>query len=153
MGIRRRMSRLCRFEVRNANEKTLLLLGLINDALGRRTTRFGQAGGGRATGIQPSPRGPVYPRVFRGRGRHRYCSAQPSPIRPEPSRNGPRPYQVGSLIRTAGTNPSQTRQALQSPSALLFLVLRGLEGVQERVHLGRHHRVRPVAIKALEGPR
>jgi hypothetical protein len=44
------MSRLCRFEVRNSNEKSLLLLGLYADKYAQRIPGFGQAGG--AKGIR-----------------------------------------------------------------------------------------------------
>jgi hypothetical protein len=44
-AIRRRMSRLCRFEVRSSNEKSLLPLGLIANKFGQRIHGFSQAGG------------------------------------------------------------------------------------------------------------
>jgi hypothetical protein len=55
---RRIISRLCRSGVRSSNEKSPLLLGLIANKFTRRAHGFGQAGGGRGTGIQPSPRSP-----------------------------------------------------------------------------------------------
>jgi hypothetical protein len=48
------MRRLCRLEVRSSNEKSLLLLGSIADKFEQRIHGFGQAGGGRGTGIEPS---------------------------------------------------------------------------------------------------
>jgi hypothetical protein len=50
------MSGLCRLGVRSSNEKSLRLLGLIAHKFTRRIRTFGQAGGGRGTGIEPSPR-------------------------------------------------------------------------------------------------
>jgi hypothetical protein len=55
-AFRRRMSRPCRLEVRSSNEKSLLPLGPIANKFAQRINGFGQAGGGRETGIQPSPR-------------------------------------------------------------------------------------------------
>jgi hypothetical protein len=44
-AFRRRMSRLCRLEVRSSNEKSLLLLGLIANKFAQRIQGCGQAGG------------------------------------------------------------------------------------------------------------
>jgi hypothetical protein len=46
-AFRRKMSRLCRLEVRSSNQKSLLLLGLFANKLARRIHGFGQAGGGK----------------------------------------------------------------------------------------------------------
>jgi hypothetical protein len=54
------MSGLCRLGVRSSNEKSLWLLGLFAHKFTRRIHTFGQAGGGRGTGIEPSPRAPEY---------------------------------------------------------------------------------------------
>ena len=53
------MSQLFRSGVRSSNEKTLLLLGLTANKFTRRIHGFGQAGGGRGTGVEPSPRKPA----------------------------------------------------------------------------------------------
>jgi hypothetical protein len=50
---------LCRYVVRSPNEKSLLPIGLIASKFGQRMHAFSQAGGGRGTGIEPSPRHPV----------------------------------------------------------------------------------------------
>jgi hypothetical protein len=55
-AIRRRMGGPFRSEVRSSNQKSLLILGLITNILAQRIDGFGEAGGGRGTGIQPSPR-------------------------------------------------------------------------------------------------
>ena len=64
-AIRRRISRLCRFEVRSSNEKSLLLLGLIANKFGQRIHGFSQAGGARAIRTRgtdfPSPAGALSP--------------------------------------------------------------------------------------------
>jgi hypothetical protein len=52
------MSARCREGVQSSNEKLLLLLGLNAHKLMRRICGFGQGGGGRGTGIEPSPRSP-----------------------------------------------------------------------------------------------
>jgi hypothetical protein len=57
------MSAPCREGVRSSNEKSLPLLGLIAHKLTRRICGFGQAGGGRGTGIEPSPRRPTWRKV------------------------------------------------------------------------------------------
>jgi hypothetical protein len=62
-AFRRIMSAPCRLEVRSSNEKSLLLLGLIANKFARRIHGFGQAGGGRGTGFEPSPRGPAWRKV------------------------------------------------------------------------------------------
>jgi hypothetical protein len=54
-AFRRIMSAPCRAGVRSSNEKSLPLLGLISPKLTRRVRGFGQDGGGRGTGIEPSP--------------------------------------------------------------------------------------------------
>jgi len=54
-AFRRIIGRLRRSGVQTSNEKPLLLWGLIANKFARRIHGFGQAGGGRATGIQPSP--------------------------------------------------------------------------------------------------
>jgi hypothetical protein len=58
-AFRRIMSAPCREGVQSSNEKSLQLLGLIAHKLSRRICGFGQGGGGRGTGIEPSPRHPV----------------------------------------------------------------------------------------------
>jgi hypothetical protein len=57
-AFRRIMSGLCRLGVRSSNEKSLRLLGLIANKFTRRIRGFDQGGGGRGTGIEPSPRSP-----------------------------------------------------------------------------------------------
>ncbi len=63
-AIRRIMRRLCRSGVRSSDEKSLLLEGLIANKFTRRINGFGQAGGGRGTGIEPSPRTPTWRKVI-----------------------------------------------------------------------------------------
>jgi hypothetical protein len=63
-AFRRIISRPCRSAVRSSDEKSLLLLGLIANKFERRTHGLGQAGGGRGTGIEPSPRRPEYSSEF-----------------------------------------------------------------------------------------
>jgi hypothetical protein len=53
---RRTIGRLCRSEIRSSNEKSVLLPGLFAREFTRRIRRLGQAGGGRGTGFEPSPR-------------------------------------------------------------------------------------------------
>jgi len=55
-AFRRIMGAPCRVGVRSSNEKSLPLLGLIAHKLTQRIHGFGQGGGGRGTGIEPSPR-------------------------------------------------------------------------------------------------
>ena len=54
------MSRLCQLEVGSSNEKSLLPLGLIANKFGQRIHGSSQAGGGRGTGVEPSPSNPAY---------------------------------------------------------------------------------------------
>jgi hypothetical protein len=54
-AFRRIISRLCRSRVQSSAEGSLLLLGLIAREFTRRIRGFGQAGGGRGAGIEPSP--------------------------------------------------------------------------------------------------
>jgi hypothetical protein len=61
---RRIMSAPCRVGVRSSNEKSLPLLGLIARKITRRIRGFGQGGGGRGTGIEPSPRSPTWWKVI-----------------------------------------------------------------------------------------
>jgi hypothetical protein len=56
----RRMSGICRLEVRSLDEKSLLLLGETAIKRARRINSFRQAGGGRGSGIEPSPRSASY---------------------------------------------------------------------------------------------
>ena len=58
-AIWRKMGGPCRVEVRNPNQKSLLKLGLISNILARRIEGCGEAGGGRGTGVEPSPRKPA----------------------------------------------------------------------------------------------
>jgi hypothetical protein len=67
-AIRRRMVGLCRLEIRNSNRKSLLILGLIANILAQRTGGCSEAGGGRGTGIEPSP---LIPEQSRGPRRTR----------------------------------------------------------------------------------
>jgi hypothetical protein len=53
------MGGLCRLEVRNPNRKSLLILGLVDNTFAQRTCDRGEAGGGRGTGFEPSPRSPT----------------------------------------------------------------------------------------------
>jgi hypothetical protein len=55
------ISQLCRSGVRSSGLKSPLLLGLIANKFRRRIQSFGQAGGGRGTGVEPSPRTPACP--------------------------------------------------------------------------------------------
>src|SRR6266852_5754599 len=57
-AFRRIISRLWRLGVQSSNEKSLLPLGLTANEFTRRIRCFGQTGGGRGTGIEPSPRSP-----------------------------------------------------------------------------------------------
>jgi hypothetical protein len=63
--------------------KLVLLLGLIVNKCAQRIHGFGQAGGGRGTGVEPSPRAPSYPE---GPGRTWFVSGgsgrpwQPGPM-------------------------------------------------------------------------
>jgi hypothetical protein len=45
----------CRLEVRSSNQKSLLILGFITNILAQRSDGCDEAGGGRGTGIEPSP--------------------------------------------------------------------------------------------------
>jgi hypothetical protein len=54
-AIRRRMGGLCSLEVRNPNQKSQLILGSIANIFPQRTGGCSEAGGGRGTGIEPSP--------------------------------------------------------------------------------------------------
>jgi hypothetical protein len=54
------MSAPCREGVRSPNETSLLLLGLIANKIARRINGFGRVGGGRGTGVEPSPRSAAY---------------------------------------------------------------------------------------------
>ena len=58
-AFRRIMSAPCREGVRSSNEKSLPLSGLIAHKLTRRICGFGQGGGARGTGVEPSPRRPT----------------------------------------------------------------------------------------------
>jgi hypothetical protein len=58
-AIRRRMGGLCRLEVRDSNQKSRPILGLVANILAQRTGGRGEAGGGRGTGIEPSSGSPA----------------------------------------------------------------------------------------------
>ena len=60
---RRIMSASCREGVRSSNEKLLRYWRLIAHKRTRRICGFGQGGGGRGTGFEPSPRRPTWPKV------------------------------------------------------------------------------------------
>lgn len=51
----RRVGRFCPSAVHSSNEKSLLLQGLIAREFIQRIRGLGQSGGGRGTGIEPSP--------------------------------------------------------------------------------------------------
>src|ERR1019366_4821211 len=58
-AFRRIIRPLCRSKVQNSNWKWLRLLGSIANEVAWRTHDLGQAGGGRGTGVEPSPRTPT----------------------------------------------------------------------------------------------
>jgi hypothetical protein len=51
------MGGLCRLDVGNLNQKSLVIVGSIANILAQRTGGCGEAGGGRGTGVEPSPSG------------------------------------------------------------------------------------------------
>src|ERR1700692_4009531 len=57
-AIRRRMGGLFQVRSPKLESEYLLVLGLITNILAQRIDDFSEAGGGRRTGIEPSPRSP-----------------------------------------------------------------------------------------------
>jgi hypothetical protein len=91
-AVRRRMVGLCRLEIRNSNQKSLLILGLIANILAQRTGGCSDAGGGRGAGLKPSPRIQQWSRgngrtlgggVNRCRSHGQIVGPIPRPCRPE----------------------------------------------------------------------